>query len=307
MRTTTDLDNLALLGVDVGFSLRRRTTGIAWSFGGCVNVTRTYSDWDRRKPCLPADTIFDTAAIDGPLLPITSSKLHPRSCEYLFIGGAYAKRCKPGLSHFGSGLQLRRAAGDTANQIRSVVKGSNLIAPKNQIVHGKNIIEAFPNAFLGVMLDKRVYETRPRLRRGKKFDWLYREAVGAHLFDALLDRLNWKNVDLAKQLNDLDPKRYHEEAAALVCLLTAACAASAKTEIVGDAVGGWFWLPPIDIWADWAREERLRLASAAEKIREGSLADFFARSPLRGSGLITERRDKPSRRFSADPLDAERH
>lgn len=54
----------------------------------------------------------------------------------------------------------------------------------------------------------------------------------------------------------------HEKPAAWVCLLTAACAATGEAEVVGDDKGGWFWLPPLDQWAVWARDalEKNRLA-----------------------------------------------
>jgi hypothetical protein len=36
----------------------------------------------------------------------------------------------------------------------------------------------------------------------------------------------------------------HELRAALICLLTAALAARGIAAIIGEAEGGWFWLPP---------------------------------------------------------------
>lgn len=58
--------------------------------------------------------------------------------------------------------------------------------------------------------------------------------------------------------------REHEKGAAWTCLLTAGCSATGEAEVVGDDVGGWFWLPPQDQWAGWAREalEKNRLALA---------------------------------------------
>jgi hypothetical protein len=54
----------------------------------------------------------------------------------------------------------------------------------------------------------------------------------------------------------------HEKRAAWICLLTAACAAAGTSEVIGDEVGGWFWLPPSNLWAPWAREapEKSRLS-----------------------------------------------
>jgi hypothetical protein len=51
----------------------------------------------------------------------------------------------------------------------------------------------------------------------------------------------------------------HDERAALVCLLTAMFAAKGDAVIVGDDHGGWFWLPPMELWAGWAQDS-LKLA-----------------------------------------------
>jgi len=77
-----------LLGIDVGFSKHRRTTGIAWHVDGKVETSKTYSDWERRRQQLPAEESFAVIAIDGPLLP-AGVELHQRHCERVFIRGAF--------------------------------------------------------------------------------------------------------------------------------------------------------------------------------------------------------------------------
>ena len=42
--------------------------------------------------------------------------------------------------------------------------------------------------------------------------------------------------------------------AALICLLTAALAHKGTAAIIGEAGGGWFWLPPLSLWEPWAKE-----------------------------------------------------
>jgi hypothetical protein len=44
----------------------------------------------------------------------------------------------------------------------------------------------------------------------------------------------------------------HELRAALICLLTAALAEKGTAAIIGEAEGGWFWLPPWSMWQSWA-------------------------------------------------------
>jgi hypothetical protein len=63
--------------------------------------------------------------------------------------------------------------------------------------------------------------------------------------------VGWWNEEL---LYSIITKKDYERRAAWICLLTAACAAVGKSEVVGDYTGGRFWLPPIDLWASWARE-----------------------------------------------------
>ena len=38
-----------------------------------------------------------------------------------------------------------------------------------------NLVEAFPNAFMGVLLPSDCFDRLPKLGRGKKFEWLYDE------------------------------------------------------------------------------------------------------------------------------------
>ena len=58
-----------VLGVDVGFSARGKTTGLAWRVDGQVDATVTRSAWESRHAALPAGVLFDVAALDAPLLP----------------------------------------------------------------------------------------------------------------------------------------------------------------------------------------------------------------------------------------------
>src|ERR1700680_2839025 len=66
---------------------------------------------------------------------------------------------------------------------------------------------------------------------------------------------------LSKSLNLPDVVWYrlrsetdHELRAALICLLTAALAVKGTAAIIGEAEGGWFWLPPWSSWQPWATE-----------------------------------------------------
>jgi len=243
-----DFDKITLLGIDVGFSKDRPTTGIAWSKNYEFGSARTHSDWERRSRHIPAATSFSVIAIDGPLVPIGSDDGLARLCERLFIRGAFQTRCKPGLSNHGYGKDLRRAASQTAEQFLHLSTPSESIG--KAIRPGTSIIEAFPNAFLGVLLPEARFAL-PAAGKRKKFDWLYDHAVDSGVLCFLFRALDWCNQPL---LDAVLAEKDHEKRAAWICLLTAACAASSKSEVVGDDAGGWFWLPPSDLWAPWARD-----------------------------------------------------
>ncbi len=252
-----NLNETALLGIDVGFSKSRPTTGIAWSDNGEFGAAKTHSDWERRRQHLPPATSFSIIAIDGPLVPIGSPDLLVRTCEQLLARGTFQKRCKPGSSHFGTGLHLKRASLDTANQVRHL---ASMPLFANAVFGDVAIVESFPNAFLGVLLADHTF-AMGQVKRGKKFDWMYEHAVNAGRFAKLMSVIGWDAPDL---LQRIEVERDHEKRAAYICLLTAACAALGKAEVVGDAVTGWIWLPPKDLWAGWARQalEKNRLALA---------------------------------------------
>ncbi|MCA1493016.1 DUF429 domain-containing protein [Ensifer sp. NBAIM29] len=236
----------SLLGIDVGFSQSRPTTGIAWSLAGAVDAAKTHSDWERRKQKIPPATTFSVIAIDGPLTPPGAPDDLARLCERLFIRGAFQMRCKPGLSHHGYGRFLRKAAGETAAQVAHLAAATP-IGPS--VIPGAAIIEAFPNAFLGVLIGDERFAPSKAAKR-KKFDWLYDHALESGVFAELLTFIGWNDGRVLERVTD---ERDHERRAAWICLLTAACAAAGKAEAVGDEAGGWFWLPPAALWADWAR------------------------------------------------------
>jgi len=231
---------MKLLGVDVGFSAKRATTGIAWLDGDRLGVAtaRTYKDDRRRK--LPPDFHPSHIALDGPLPPLSHGDAR-RLCEHALIHAPFHNRCKPGLSDFGSGLRLRRESWAAFEEF-----GGDLAA---SITREGLVAEAFPNAFLGVMTPAEAYPRAPKGRRGKRFDWLYDEvAATGRLARELSDLLDLP-VEVCIRLRR---ERNHEKRAALICLITAALAAQRIATTVGDEAGGWFWLPPRSLWQPWA-------------------------------------------------------
>jgi hypothetical protein len=112
------------------------------------------------------------------------------------------------------------------------------------------MIEAFPNAFLGVLLEDAVYPERFNLKRGYKFKWLLDACREQGVLKRLLLHLECQNVEFGRALSDNDQ---HDEQAALICALTALCVQQGKYVAVGSLTDGYFFLPPVAFWAAWAK------------------------------------------------------
>jgi hypothetical protein len=128
-----------------------------------------------------------------------------------------------------------------------------------QIRPGHAIAEAFPNCFLGVAVADAEFERQPSLARGKKFDWLYERWIERGLFRMLADEVLAERCEAASN---------HHERGALVCLLTALCAYRGDYTCVGEATGGWFFLPPMRVWEPWAQ---VALTTCTRRLSERSV------------------------------------
>jgi hypothetical protein len=106
-----------LMGIDVGFSKTRRTTGIAFLEGDHLTLERVGTAWEGRKAKIPDGFQPSVIAIDGPLLPLGTDLNVRRHVESLFVRAPFHNRCRPGLSHHGVGLELRQASGETYAQL----------------------------------------------------------------------------------------------------------------------------------------------------------------------------------------------
>jgi hypothetical protein len=161
-----------LMGIDVGFSKLRRTTGIACLEGDHLSLERAGTTWKSREAKIPKDFHPSIIAIDGPLLLQGAPDDIRRHVESVFIRAPFHNRCRPGLSHHGVGLELRQASGDAGTQfgrfLAPLVPGNS-----GNVCREGPIVEAFPNAFLGVLMPEVELAGAPRFKRGHRFDWLY--------------------------------------------------------------------------------------------------------------------------------------
>src|ERR1700676_4775144 len=96
-----------LMGIDVGFSKTRRTTGIACLEGDQLSLERAATAWESREARIPTGFQPSVIAIDGPLLPLGADLHLRRHVEFIFSRAPFHNRCKPGLSHGGVGLDFR--------------------------------------------------------------------------------------------------------------------------------------------------------------------------------------------------------
>jgi len=239
-----------LLGVDVGYSKTRSTTGVAWRVAGEVGAIKTGTHWNERKRSLPPGVTFALVALDAPLLP-DHEGMPRRGCEQFFYGGRFWNRCRPGLSHHGRSQSLRPAGKEAAAAFAQVLDESCCVLTDLVVRPNVPIIEAFPNTFLGVLLPEGAFETN-KLKNEKRSDWLYEKALQTQQIQKALKFLGWSD---ARTITRFEQEEDHDCRAALVCLLTAAFAAAGTATVVGDADHGWFWLPPRDIWDQWALAE----------------------------------------------------
>lgn len=239
---------MQIAGLDIGFAPDRRTNGLATWIDGQLTLAKL--DVAGRNAALAQLPHLDALAIDAPLTPEGLPLNGRRQVERIFSRGAFQKRCKPGFSHVPGTGQLLRSHGAAAAAIATACTRSTDDVAFPRIVPGCNIVEAFPNAFLGVAIDSSEYDRMPQLRRGGKFDWLYDRWIESGLFTLAAGRCG-----LPPAISDaMTLERDHELRAALVCLLTAAFAHAGASTPVGDEQGGYFFLPPRDLWADWATE-----------------------------------------------------
>jgi hypothetical protein len=163
----------SLAGIDVGLTLLKPTSGVCRRGEDGFRVTHTYVDKLSRLQALAPVRRFQMLAIDGPVLPAETLHYRRRACETAFILGAFQRRCKPGLSDVaGTGQALRRSGCGTAAQFAAVTKEEATRTDYPRVQQGRNVVEAFPNAFLGVLLDSGAYASMPELKRGGKFEWL---------------------------------------------------------------------------------------------------------------------------------------
>lgn len=234
------------LGIDIGFSATVRSTGI------CV-LTPQDADPVVCRHVKTSETIAtiekllagrkpSVISIDGPLVPGVGKQAFRiinryRECERLLSGGIFQKRCKSGPTNSPRGQALHRQA----TLIARFLSKNYPCVP---------IFEAFPNAFLGIMMPDSVF-SKP-IRRGIKSDVFWSFAVHrSNLMKLLLRDLfaKHRHERLHRVCHNLDN---HDERAAFVCAVTARAAQLNRSIMIRTKNDGAIALSPRNLTQDWA-------------------------------------------------------
>ena len=242
------------LGIDVGYSKNRRSTGLCllevtptsvrWT---CVNTGTTESLrlMDLRD-LVPRGTRLLGVGIDGPLTPCLRVVPHYRSSDALLTRGVFSKRGKPGATSTPSGQQLHLHATRLAELVLQLQDEGHLtLAPGTHPnpVHPSRVLEVFPNAFLSVLLPDAAFCNLSLNRNASDVFWMVavrEEPYLESLFKALAP-----GREFATPLESVTD---HDHRAALLCALAVLCADQNRYVLSGDPVDGDIILPPHEFW-----------------------------------------------------------
>lgn len=275
---------MRIAGLDIGLSATSRTNALALFIDGTLTVKRM--NVDERNAALRALPPLDVLAIDAPLLPPHATAATKREVEQTFSRGAFQTRCKPGFSHVpGTGQSLRAHGAEAAANAAHALRRARMTLPR--VLPDLDVVEAFPNAFLGVLVSDDAYLSASRQKRGSKFDWLYDQC--APLFPELLNAAGLSFEMLSRFENERD----HEHRAALICLLTAAFGHNGTATVVGDPQGGYFFMPPRHLWETWALDALTGTKAARGEPRTSSTSNVLEFAPAA---------DLQHSSFAGDPL-----
>jgi predicted RNase H-like nuclease len=255
--------NGTVLGIDVGFSNRRRSSAICrldWDHRSVRwTIDRFRADAaDRRRAIegVSGGIPVAAAAFDGPLRRGFDTIGRYRIAERMLTRRLASQIGKPGQSSAPVGKLLNNAANDC---VGVVCKGCRV----GPATHGTKIdehaiVEAFPSSFLGLMIAD---PTRLTSQRGNRSD-VYFEHL-SELLEQLVGHL-LPNRELATKIEDVTN---HDDRAALVCALTALGVVADDFTAVGDDRDGWIILPPRAFVQNWAWD--MLDANAGEEATRG--------------------------------------
>ena len=251
----------SVIGIDVGCSPTRRSSAacrLDWS-GSTVSweILRFRAIEPERERAIAqvaGDRPIVAAAFDGPVRRGFDIIGRYRTAERMLTRRLRPLIGKPGQSSAPVGKLLNRDANEC---VRHVVAHSNVQSATHRVpIDHRALVEAFPSAFLGVMIKDPQHLI---VRRADRSDTFFQHLAAAGVLNSLIEHcLPGRRLAL-----DLSSVVNHDDRAALVCALSALSVATGDFVAVGDD-DGWIILPPRRFiqpvqWTllnDNAREER---------------------------------------------------
>jgi predicted RNase H-like nuclease len=269
-----------VLGVDVGWSAKKKTTGAAvlsWTPAeAALTVVRLPTEDDARREglvSLVGNRRILALAVDGPVRGALDEIGVYRDAELILTRGLAAYIGKPAQTSSGNGKKLNVAANAI---VRSVLETGRLaVATHDARIHERAIVEAFPTTFVGVMLDDGCIPSH-----GARSDAYFLHLLGPNAdaprlpkTDRLIGLLGRLLPGRRLTTEHLGAVQHHEERAAVICALTALCVAARNYVAIGDPNNGYIVLPPkasegepgLQPWA-WAIIDGNRPANASRPI-----------------------------------------
>jgi hypothetical protein len=251
----------SVIGIDVGCSPTRRSSAacrLDWSASivswEILRFRAIEPERERAIAKVAGNRSIVAAAFDGPLRRGFDIIGRYRTAERMLTRRVRPLIGKPGQSSAPIGKLLNQHANEC---VHHVVAHSEVQSATHRVpIDRRALVEAFPTAFLGVMIKDPQHLS---VRRGDRSDIFFEHLASAGVVDALIEHcLPGRRVVL-----DLNLVVNHDDRAALVCALTALSVATGDFVAVGDD-DGWIILPPRRFiqslqWTllnDNAREER---------------------------------------------------
>lgn len=241
-------DRGSVLGIDVGFSPRRRSSAVCR-----LDWTPTEISWeidrfraldqDRQEAVtrVAGSKTISCVAVDGPMRRNFDLIGRYRIAEQMLTRQLFRLIGKPGQSSSPVGRSLNTHANACAKAAMAL--GTLLPASHKVKIDALAIVEAFPSSFLGFLIEDPKSLSASRSDRSDTF---FVHLVSSGGIDRLMNRL----LPGRRFTYSLEALTNHDDRAGLVCAFTALCVECGDYSAVGDT-DGWIILPPRAMIRDW--------------------------------------------------------